>query len=101
MWPTRIIFFLFVISGPIGVIVGSVITDSIYDFALLIIQSFSAGTFVYLGAVDLIVHEFFSEEVINDSKKMKAIKLFSVFVGWVFIILLVTFLDAHEDHEEH
>lgn len=56
------VFTLFIISSPLGLIIGAVISENLYDYALMIIQAFSGGTFVYLGSVDLLVHEFFTEE---------------------------------------
>lgn len=100
-WPTRIIFFIFIFSSPLGVIVGSVISDQIYDFALMVIQAFSAGTFVYLGAVDLIVHEFFTPEVQHQPLKIKLIKILAVMLGWGFIICLSAFFDPHGGEEGH
>ena len=58
LWSTRIILTLFLISSPLGVVLGSVISDSAYDLTLIVIQAVSSGTFVYLAACDLIVHEF-------------------------------------------
>jgi hypothetical protein len=51
---------------------------------------------VYLGAVDLIVHEFLTSEMIRQPKKMKMIKLASVMAGFVFIMILISFFETHE-----
>lgn len=58
---------------------------------------------MYLGAIDLIVHEFFTAEVAKQTVKMKVIKVISVLVGWLFIMAIVAFFDAHGGHddEEH
>jgi len=95
MWSTRIIVLLFLLSSPIGVLVGDVISESTYDYALLIIQALSAGTFVYLAAVDLIVHEFQHSEI-EMTPKIKCIKFMALMVGWVFVIILMTVLPEHE-----
>ena len=97
MWSTRIIFCLFIVSSPIGVAVGAVISDQLFDYALIIIQSFSAGTFLYLGCMDLLVHEFFSSESEPQSQRMKACKMLAVLVGWGFVVLLMTAIPAHEE----
>jgi zinc transporter ZupT len=96
MWPTRIIFFLFLVSSPLGVVIGAVVSENLYDYALLIIQSFSAGTFVYLGCVDLIVFEFFTPENMKLPKKFKLMKVLSVLAGWGFVMILITFFAEHE-----
>jgi hypothetical protein len=57
---------------------------------------------VYLGAVDLIVHEFFTADVAKQPRKMKIIKILSVLAGWGFIMILISFFETHEGgHEDH
>lgn len=36
-WPTRIVLIMFLFSSPLGVLVGAIITDNLYDYALVII----------------------------------------------------------------
>ena len=95
MWSTRIIILLFLISSPIGVLVGAVISENTYDYALLIIQALSAGTFVYLSTVDLITHEFQHSDM-EMTPKVKAIKFMALLAGWVFVIFLISVLPGHE-----
>ena len=96
MWSTRIICAMYIIASPLGVIAGAVISENTYDLALLIIQALSAGTFVYLSCVDLIVHEFQHSEI-PMTPKIKFIKWLSLIGGWVFVIMLITALPDHAE----
>jgi len=95
MLSTRIILTLFLISSPLGVLLGAFISASAYDYALMIIQALSAGTFVYLATVDLIVHEFQNSEM-EMTPKIKSIKFLALMSGWAFVIFLMTILPSHE-----
>ena len=86
---------MYLCASPLGVGAGALISENTYDYALLIIQALSAGTFVYLSCVDLIVHEFQHSEI-PMTKKIKLIKLLSLFGGWVFVVMLITALPDHE-----
>jgi zinc transporter ZupT len=55
---TLTIFILYILSAPIGLLIGAAISENSLDTTLVIIQSLSAGTFVYLACCDLIVQEF-------------------------------------------
>jgi len=54
---TWIVMFLFVITTPVGVAVGAVIS-TFSNLVLAIIQSLAGGTFIYLACCDFIIHEF-------------------------------------------
>ena len=60
-WLTRSIFVLFVLASPLGMLLGILLDESASEIHLVIIQSFSGGTFIYLAACDLIIHQFHDE----------------------------------------
>ena len=93
---TKIVVFMFVISSPLGLVVGALISENVYDYSLMVIQAISAGTFVYLAACDLLHHEF-NESQISMTTWVKITKIGAVLLGWVFVIFLITVLPTHED----
>lgn len=66
---TLIIFSLFILSSPIGIIIGTVAGSKLDPLGLTIIQSLSGGTFVYLACCDLLVHEFIEEHPLEEGQK--------------------------------
>ena len=66
---------------------GALISDFSMDMTLVVIQSLSAGTFVYLACCDLIVHAFHKAK--NDSLAHKLCKLGTLILGSVFVIALM------------
>ena len=54
-----LLFSVYILSMPIGMIIGMLITnndDRSSSISIVIIQGISGGIFVYLAAMDLIVH---------------------------------------------
>ena len=47
---------LYVLSAPIGVYAGTNLKISDKSIPMIVLQALSAGTFVYVGACDLLVH---------------------------------------------
>ena len=89
-------FISYILSAPIGIIVGAAISTSSIDTTLVIIQSLSAGTFVYLACCDLIVHEF--QKNSTDTQKERSLKLVSLLLGCSFVVLLMVALPGHKEH---
>ena len=56
-WFTIFYFVTFVISTPVGIIIGTTVSAS-SGLPIVIIQSLAGGTFIYLACCDFIVHEF-------------------------------------------
>ena len=92
---TKAILISFLFSSPLGVLFGAVASELLYKYALLIIQSISSGTFLYLSAVDLMVHEF-QHSQITMTTTVKISKVVALLAGWGFVIFLITKLPAHE-----
>ena len=66
---------------------GALISDFSMDMTLVVIQSLSAGTFVYLACCDLIVHAFHKAK--TDSLVHKLCKLGALMLGSVFVVVLM------------
>ena len=94
-WATRIILGLFVLASPLGLVAGSLASENLVDIALVIIQSVAAGTFVYIGAFDLIMHEFFDPDALLTAGS-KLGKLLALYGGWAFVTIIITSLPEHE-----
>lgn len=63
-WSTLIVFILFILASPIGMIIGMVIGKSNHETPLLsILQAISGGTFVYLSCCHLLIHEFHQDHL--------------------------------------
>lgn len=54
-----ILFYIFfILTTPVGVIIGMAIESSSSIMALAVIQGLSGGVFLYLAVCDLLIHEF-------------------------------------------
>ena len=65
-WFTIGFFILFIISTPVGIIIGASVNES-GGLAVVIVQALSGGTFVYLAACDFMIHEFHNSDDISKS----------------------------------
>ena len=93
-WLTRIIFLLFVFASPVGMLLGILLDQTVSEIHLVIIQSFSGGTFIYLSACDLIIHQFHDES--GSSKSYLFCKFFSMLTGSLIVIILIATAPTHE-----
>lgn len=62
MCSTKVMLGSFILASPVGLIIGIIINEILIDYVLMILQSFAAGTFVYIGVVDLVIKEFHSQK---------------------------------------
>ena len=58
---TLTIFILFILASPTGMMVGMILGETSSNLALVIVQGFSGGTFIYLACCDLLIHEFHND----------------------------------------
>lgn len=91
---------IFSLAAPIGIIVG-IIFDESDGYTKGILMAISAGTFIYIGATEIIVEEF-------TIKKNKYWKFMFYSLGFAFIVFLF-FVEkwlgghdhGHEEHDDH
>jgi zinc transporter ZupT len=93
---TLLIFIVYIISAALGLLIGAIVSENTHEFAILVVKALSAGTFIYLAIVDLMVHEF-QESTIDMTPCIKFFKLFFLILGWIFIILLVILIPEGEE----
>lgn len=91
---TAMIFTLFMLSSPLGVILGSIISENSMGLALSVIQSISGGTFLYLAICDLLMHEF--KEKQGTSKNQLCGKISAFTLGCAFVVILMEAIPAHD-----
>lgn len=106
-----IVFWLFILASPIGMLCGMLLNEVETGLGLVIIQAMSGGTFVYLACCDLLVHEFHSdhdaEEIKYESiggekkavKEMRMLPFYKfacVLLGSAIVVTLVAIAPAHE-----
>lgn len=106
-WTTIGFFILFVLSTPIGIIIGANVSSS-GGLAIVIVQSIAGGCFIYLACCDFLIHEFHKgqdiapgdiRDVEAKTKTLKCVRLIKfafVFSGFLIITLLFTFGKKHE-----
>ena len=106
-WFTLGFFITFIVSTPLGIIIGASINSS-GGLPNIIIQSISGGTFIYLAACDFIIHEFHTsndissadirieEEKNKTQKKINMIKFLAVVLGFACIVLMFSIGPKHE-----
>lgn len=79
---------LFAVIAPIGVGIG-LATDGVGPFALVMLDSLAAGSFIYVGAYEVISEEFphhSSEKQV--ARVIRAGKFMSIIAGILVIALL-------------
>ena len=69
--PTLGFFILFILTTPIGILIGMAIGAS-NSMVLVIIQGLSGGVFIYLAMCDLLIHEFHESHDLPELDKNKA-----------------------------
>ncbi|GMH45871.1 hypothetical protein BSKO_13834 [Bryopsis sp. KO-2023] len=82
----------FALIAPFGILIGWA-SDSVEPMTLLILDGLAAGTFIYVGAYEVIAEEFHHHE---DRREVKFVKYLAVAVGTTMISLLQ--LVPHADH---
>ena len=70
----------YILSAPIGIFVGYNLKISDKDVLMIVLQSISAGAFVYIGACDLLVHAFHHDKS-PTSRGNQFIKLLAFLAG--------------------
>lgn len=111
---TIIVFWIFILASPIGMLCGMLLSKVETGLGLVIIQSMSGGTFVYLACCDLLVHEFSGHgpedepkyEKVRQAEKDKQqeeeisyliyLKYLMMLIGSIIVITLVGIAPAHE-----
>jgi zinc transporter ZupT len=53
---TKVVFILFILASPVGMIIGMIAAEMEGGLVLMIIQALSGGIFIYLACCDLIIH---------------------------------------------
>jgi len=90
-----LITILFASVTPTGIAIGLLLNNN--DPPPFLIGTFTGlavGSFIYISTTEIIADEF----VRTNTRKEKWIKLFSVFLGLVFISVVQIWLGHHEDH---
>ena len=85
-------FTIFVLSTPIGVVIGTLVGESENVTAIVVLQSISAGIFLYLACCHLLIHEF-------EKRKegwVQWLKFCFFATGVAFVIVFVTLAPKHE-----
>lgn len=102
-------FICFILASPIGMITGMILGKQETNMGLISIQAISGGTFIYLAACDLLIHEFHSkssnntknltelqlDELNRKEKLMAFYKFLAVVFGASIVIILVSIADPH------
>jgi zinc transporter 1/2/3 len=53
---TKVVFILFILASPLGMIIGIIAAEMEGGLVLMVIQALSGGIFIYLACCDLIIH---------------------------------------------
>ena len=93
-----ILFVMFIISSPIGIVIGTVVGSSGNALTLSILQALSGGTFIYLACCDLLVHEFWGDKKHQqeDTKTGACMKYLSILMGSAVVIIILALSPKHE-----
>eukprot|EP01132_Coremiostelium_polycephalum_P006810 gene6810-8449_t len=86
------------LTEPIGMIIGGLVSyflASSNTLATAFVISFSSGTFIYIGVMDILVPEF-SEK--RESRKSKILKFIFFLVGFAAMTCLTFAFDSEHDH---
>ena len=106
-WFTIVFFILFILSTPIGIIIGSSV-NSTGGLGIVVIQSIAGGTFIYLATCELIIHEFntskdissndirLPEEKTRTQRCINLIKFTFLASGFAIIVILFSLGAKHE-----
>lgn len=86
---------LFSAVGPLGVSLGVLISKISSPYASAVIVSLTAGTFLYMGATEIVGEEF------EDAKGSEKWKKFISMLSGIALILGVTHLTAGWEHHGH
>jgi zinc transporter 1/2/3 len=86
-----ILMFVFSLSVPLGIGIGWIAESKMPDSATGYLLAISAGTFLYIGASELVVEEF-----VQGKRHWE--KLISFMVGCVAILLVTAYADLGHDH---
>lgn len=101
-------FITFILSTPVGIIIGASITEMGGSLAITILQSIAGGTFIYLACCDFIIKEFHSSDDAakndprSEEEKTKTIKIIAcikfcfILLGCVIIAALMSLGPKHE-----
>eukprot|EP01133_Synstelium_polycarpum_P003590 gene3590-4110_t len=92
--------FLYSLTEPLGMLGGvayALSTSEVNQVGQSVVLAFSAGTFIYIALMDILVVEF--DAAIQQSRLTKLIKLFFCIIGFVGMSALVLAFHEH-DHSE-
>ena len=92
--------FVFALMGPLSIFLGTVL-DDVPSMVHLILNGLASGTFVYIGAYE-VVHEEFSDgekpRAIAMSRRLqRTFKFLSMVLGTIAIALLALIPHEHTD----
>ena len=92
--------FVFSLMGPLSIFLGTILND-VPSMVHLILNGLASGTFVYIGAYE-VVHEEFSDGhkskgIRMSGRSQRTIKFLSMVLGMVAISLLALIPHEHTD----
>lgn len=91
---------IFALLGPFSIVMGTLLND-VPPMVHLVLNGLASGTFVYIGAYE-VVHEEFSEEektkgVSVSHRASRAIKFIAMTIGVLAISLIALIPHEHTD----
>ena len=109
---TLLIFSLFVLASPIGILLGTSIGSQSDSLGTVIIQSLSGGTFIYLACCDLLIYEFHQsklsktlrntlshEDQVKRVRSENSKKFLALILGVAVVVVLMVLAPSHShDH---
>ena len=92
---TIIVFILFILSSPTGMLIGMILGETSSNMGIVFIQAFSGGTFIYLACCDLLIHEFHNEHLDGNDKLSNFGKFMMMIFGSAIVVTLIAMAPAH------
>ena len=83
---------IFAVIGPIGILLGIILSKTANDLVEGILMGISVGTFIYVACSDILVEEF-------ENRKNRFLKFFLFIAGGVFCAGL-SFVEIYGEKKE-